>query len=131
MNQLVRQRSVLRFWIILGGLFLVIAVIAGFHTFSFGWPALVPWRPDTAASVMAGAGTVSAILFGLAQFGDQQIVQRSKHCLDAAMRGVERAHEVLGQDHEERNLVWVNAARLIQRSLRLATNLSEPDHIET
>ncbi|MEZ6028349.1 MAG: hypothetical protein R3C46_01240 [Hyphomonadaceae bacterium] len=130
MSQLRRQRAILRVWIGLALGFLLLAGAAGAHTFSWGLPSLVGWKPDTAAAMMAGSATVAAILFGLAQFGDRQVTQRSQYCLEAATQGIRSAYEVLQQDHEDRNLVWVNAARLVLRSLKLASNLSEPDHIE-
>lgn len=131
MRNLRIQRIVLIVANVLGVLFLAVSLIAGFHTFSLGAPSLVGWSPDTAASVMAGTGTVAAILFAIGQFAALEMTRRSQACLDAARDGIRRAHDVIIADEPTRNIAWVNAARLVRRSLTLSNQIATPDHRET
>ena len=112
----------------LGGVFLSVAVVALFHTVSFGWPPLINWRPDVAASVMSGAGTIGLIFFGFGTWFGGRVTQRSKNYLDFATEGIRRAYSVLESDQPTRNIAWVNAARLIRRAEKVASNIVEADH---
>lgn len=125
-----RERSSLRLWNGLGGTFLTVAVVAGFHTFSWGLPSLIAWQPDVAGNVMAGTGTVAAIFFGVAQWSATQFHQQSKHTLDTASEGIRRAYAVLEADLPTRNIAWVNAARLVKRSLAVADSITQQEHID-
>lgn len=115
-------------WSAFGSVFLLIAVAAGCHTFSWNIPSLMNWSPEVAANMMAGSGAVAAIFFGLSQWMANQATARSKQNLDAACEGIRRAYDVLTGDKPERSFAWVNAARLILRSLDLADRLTEEDH---
>ncbi len=115
---------------VFGGLFLFVAVVGLFHTASFGWPSLIGWKPDVAAGVMSGAGTVAVIFFGFGTWFGSRVSQRSKSYLDLAIDGIRRAYDVLELDQPSRNIAWVNAARLIRRAEKVAGNIVEADHAD-
>lgn len=112
----------------LGFVFVVGAVIALAHIFSLGFPTLVGWPPNVAAAVAAGFGTTAAVSFGIFQHFYSEETNRSERNLEAARRGIQQAWEVLSNDSPTRNMAWVNAARLVLRSQKLALQITRNEH---
>lgn len=115
-------------FLFLGVLFATCATVALAHTISFGVPSLVNWAPSVAATASAGFGTTSAIFFAMYQHFTSQEDAQSERSPNAAIRGVQQAWDVLDKERPNRNTAWVNAARLILRSLKLANELSNSGH---
>ena len=111
-----------------GLIFLLAAILAGFHSLDLGWPSLVAWPTMEASSACAGFGTTSAVSLALFQFFRLQRISSSSRRLDAARRGIIQAYEVLQKERPTRQIAWVNAARLVLRSNELARALTEQVH---
>jgi len=119
---------VLNFFPVLGAVFLLSAIVAGFHSIPLGLPSLVHWDAGVAAAACAGFATTAVIFFTLSQFARVTAEASSARRLSAAQRAIQQAHDIQETESPSRRIAWVNAARLLLRAEQLSNELSVKAH---